>query len=106
LYWWKRFFASIQLDPGHEAVVDCDNQQTIGILTKDLLKLTTKLWHVDIHQHWLRQEVQEKRLRINWVPTARMPADGLTKTLPRQKHENFVRQLGLVDIRDRLEDFH
>ena len=106
LYWWKRFFASIQLDPGHDAAVDCDNQQTIGLMIKDLLKLTTKLRHVNIHKHWLRQEVQEKRLRINWVPTAEMPADGLTKTLPRQKHENFVRQLGLVDIRSRLEDFH
>jgi len=94
------------LDPGHDTAVDCDNQQTIGLMTKDLLKLTTKLRHVDIHKHWLRQEVQEKRLRINWVPTAEMPADGLTKTLPRQKHENFVRQLGLVDIRSRLEDFH
>ena len=60
LYWWKQFFACIQLDPGHEMAVDCDNQQMIGILTKDLLKLTIKLWHVDIHQHWLWQEVQEK----------------------------------------------
>ena len=75
-------------------------------MTKNLLKLTTKLRHVDIHKHWLRQEVQEKRLRINWVPTAEMPADSLTKTLLRQKHENFVRQLGLVDIQSRLEDFH
>jgi hypothetical protein len=24
-----------------------------------------------------------------------MPADGLTKALPRQKHEEFVRQLGM-----------
>jgi len=53
LYWWKQFFVSIQLDLGHEAAVDCDNQQMIGILTKDLLKLTIKLWHVDIYQHWL-----------------------------------------------------
>ncbi|KAF2821910.1 hypothetical protein CC86DRAFT_410313 [Ophiobolus disseminans] len=27
-----------------------------------------------------------------------MPADGFTKLLPRQKHENFIRQLGLKDI--------
>jgi hypothetical protein len=28
-----------------------------------------------------------------------MPADGLTKVLPRPKHESFVKQLGLEDIR-------
>jgi hypothetical protein len=28
-----------------------------------------------------------------------MPADGLTKVLPRLKHESFIKQLGLEDIR-------
>jgi hypothetical protein len=32
-----------------------------------------------------------------------MPADGLTKALPRQRHERFVQQLGLVDIGQRLK---
>jgi hypothetical protein len=102
-YWWKRFFQSIGLDPGHELSISCDNQQTIGLLTKETAKLTTKLRHIDIHQHWMRQEVQAKRLRVNWVRTTEMPADGLTKALPRQKHEDFVRQLGLIDIRERLK---
>jgi len=31
-----------------------------------------------------------------------MPADGLTKILPRPKHESFVKQLGLEDIRSRV----
>ena len=82
----------------------CDNQQTVGLVTKDMMKLTTKLRHVDINNHWLRQEVQSKRLQINWIPTADMPADGLTKALPRQRHEIFIRQLGLIDIRELLEN--
>ena len=32
-----------------------------------------------------------------------MPADGLTKALPRQRHETFVQQLGLVDIAEHLK---
>ena len=35
-----------------------------------------------------------------------MPADGLTKILPKQKFAEFVRQLGLVDITMRLRDLH
>jgi hypothetical protein len=31
-----------------------------------------------------------------------MPADGLTKILVRQKHAEFVRQLGLTDVKDCL----
>jgi hypothetical protein len=48
---------------------------------------------------WLRQEVEQKRIQVNWVPTDQMPADGLTKVLPRPKHKSFVKQLGLKDIR-------
>lgn len=33
-----------------------------------------------------------------------MPADGLTKPLPRQEHEIFIRQLGLVDVRRQVKE--
>jgi hypothetical protein len=64
--------------------------------------LATKLRHVDIHQHWLRQEVQANRIAVQWVSTNNMPADGLTKSLPRQRQEKFVQMLGLVNIKDKL----
>jgi len=32
-----------------------------------------------------------------------MPADGLTKALPRRKHEKFVRAVGLRDIEEQLQ---
>ena len=79
-------------------MIDCDNQQTLHLLIKDAPQLKTRLRHISIHDMWLCQEVQQGRLRVNWLPTDDMPADGLTKALPRQKHEAFVQQLGLVDI--------
>ena len=101
--WWRRFFKHIGFNPGHELTVHCDNLQTIRLLTKENQKLATKLRHVDIHQHWLRQEVQAGRIRVNWLPTNEMPADGLTKALPRQRHEQFIKQLNLTDIRTRIQ---
>ena len=67
------------------------------------MKLQTRLRHVDIHNHWLRQEYQAGRVSIRWLPTAKMPADGLTKALSRQKHEGFISLIGLVDISERLD---
>jgi hypothetical protein len=55
--WWRRFFQNICFDPGHELAILCNNHQTIQLVTKDAPKLVTKLRHVDIHQHWLHQEV-------------------------------------------------
>ena len=70
----------------------------IYLLTKDALNFIMKLKHVNIHNHWLRQEVRTGKIGIFWVPTTEMPADGLTKPLSRQKHEAFIRLLGLVEI--------
>jgi hypothetical protein len=102
-YWWNRFFRSIKFDLDTQLTVQCDNLQTIRLLTKEDPHLATKLRHVDIHKHWLRQEVQAGRVNIEWVPTADMPADGLTKSLPRQRHESFIKQLGLEDINIRIK---
>jgi hypothetical protein len=101
--WWRRLFAAIQFDMEHEISINCDNLQTIRLLKKETPRLETKLRHIDIHQHWLRQEVLANRTSVSWIPTNDMPADGLTKILPRQRHELFVRQLNLVDIKDQLE---
>ena len=93
-----RLFLQMRFYIDEIPVINCDNQQTVGLVNKEAPQLTTKLRHVDIHQFWLRQEVSEDRIKVNWVPTTAMPADGLTKPLSRQKHEDFVKQLGLVDI--------
>src|SRR5438270_10556176 len=83
-------------------IIDCDNTQTLQLIKEDTAKLITKLRHVDIHQHWLRQEYAMKRVLFQWKATKEMIADGLTKALPRQKFENFVKIIGLVDIEERV----
>jgi hypothetical protein len=95
---WTRLFKAIMFDPGHPVYLQCDNQQTVSLLLKESPQLRTKLRHIDIHQHWLRQEVQAGRITVKWVKTTEMVADGLTKLLPRLKHAEFVRMLGLEDI--------
>lgn len=61
--------------------VTISNKQTIRLLTKQMGRLQTKLRHVDIYSHWLRQEVQRNHIQVIWTPTAEMVADGLTKPL-------------------------
>jgi hypothetical protein len=102
VYWWIRFFKAIRLDPEQDIEIWCDNSQTVGLLTKIDPELKTRLRHVDIHHHWLRQEVSAGNVNITWKPTNEMPADGLTKALSIQKHQEFVKMLGLKDIGDMI----
>jgi hypothetical protein len=100
--WWNRFFTAIGFNIEHQPFISCDNQQTIGLLTKESPDLKTKLRHVDIHHHWLCQEIRSKRLNVVWEPTKTMIADGLTKMLPKQGHQDFIRMLQLHDISSRI----
>ncbi|KAJ3554331.1 hypothetical protein NPX13_g10642 [Xylaria arbuscula] len=85
-----------------QITLQCDNQQTIGLLKKEVSTLKTKLRHVDIHNHWLRQEVQRETLDVTYVPTGDMIADGLTKALPATKWAGFMTQLRLKDVKARI----
>jgi hypothetical protein len=57
-------FEDIGFKLDHELIINYDNQQTIRLLTKDLPTLVTKLKHVDIRQHWLREQVADNHLGI------------------------------------------
>jgi hypothetical protein len=96
--WWKRFFESIRFDSIKKLHIRCDNRQILRVLKKKMLKLDIKLKHVDIHRHWLRQEIQTSRISVSWCSTAEMSADDFIKMLSRQKHEKFLRQFHLIDI--------
>ena len=61
---WGHFFLNIDLNIKQELTVYCDNLQIVGLMIKDLLKLMTKLKHIDIYQHQLRQEVANQSLSI------------------------------------------
>lgn len=77
--------------------IECDNLQTIRLLVNKAMKLQTKLCHVDIHSHWLRQEVQCQTIHTIWVPIKEMIADDLIKALITAKHEAFVKTTSLED---------
>jgi hypothetical protein len=94
----NRLLDQIGLEIDEKSNLYCDNAQTVGLITKEKPQLVTKLRHVDTYHFWLRQANQAGSISVQWIPTNEMPADGLTKALPRQKHVEFVNQLRLRDI--------
>ena len=88
--WWTRFFEEIDLDLGHTIESECDKMQTIRILTSNNSQFTTKLRHLDVHHHWLRQKIQTGKIHAKWSSTTNILSDGLRKTLTPQRHKEFV----------------
>jgi hypothetical protein len=96
--YWDCFCRNIGFTLHNKKALWCDNTQTVCLTQGNVDHIQTKLCHVDIHQMWLCQEVDVRRITVKWKPTAEMPADGFTKPIPCQKHENFVEQLSMKDI--------
>ncbi|RMZ86702.1 hypothetical protein DV736_g6071, partial [Chaetothyriales sp. CBS 134916] len=82
---------------------DFQPTRTLRLINEDSVKLTTKLRHVDIHNHWLRQEAQARRVLFEYLETAQMPADRFTKALPRQKYGEFIKLIKMTNITLRLQ---
>ena len=99
----ERLMDDIKLDLGEPLRIWCDNQQTIRLVASENQRISTKLRHIDIQNMWLRQEYSKGRFEINYLPTDKMPADGLTKALSRQKFEHFRALLNLTDVQTLLE---
>lgn len=94
---------TVRLDQ-HRLRIDCDNKQTIRLVSSEIARLQTKLRHVDIHNHWIRQEIQKGHIDVQYMPTKKMIANGLTKALGDTQFKEFLTQIHLVDIAQRLQD--
>jgi hypothetical protein len=50
--------------------------------------------HLELRWRWLQQETAANRIKLKYVSGQEHPADGLTKSLTKPKHEQFVKLLG------------
>jgi hypothetical protein len=99
LIWWIHFFQKLKFDSNQKIMIYNDNLQTIRFFISEILKIETKLRHVDIAQYWLRQSIQSDYLLMNYLFIAKMITNELTKILSSQKHREFINQLRLVDVK-------
>ena len=81
----SRLFKAMTLRLNEPLIINCNNTQTLRLITEDTAKLITKLRHVDIHQHWLRQEYAMRRVLFQWKATKEMIVNRLIKALPKQR---------------------
>ena len=58
---------------------------------------------MDVQNIWVRQEYAKGSFKVEYLPTLEMPADGLTKSLPRFKFEHFRNLLNMQDARTVVE---
>ena len=72
----------------------CDNTSAISISKNPVMHSKTK--HIPIKYHFLREQVLEQKVKLEYVPSKEQVANIFTKPLPREAFEYLRQKLGVV----------
>ncbi|EGN91957.1 hypothetical protein SERLA73DRAFT_147924 [Serpula lacrymans var. lacrymans S7.3] len=70
-----------------------DNQGTIALTKNNIFHARTK--HIEICHHYIHDTVEKGQTIVLYCPTDEMPANLMTKVLPRVKLSKFTGMLGV-----------
>ena len=96
--WLRSFVSEITGKQEKPLTILCDNQGAIA-LSKDNkfhARLGTK--HIDLRYHFIREAVEDGKIKVKYVPTDENVSDIFTKALPKPKFTRFVEMLGLKEV--------
>ena len=77
-------------------ILYCDNNSAINI--SKILVMHTKKKHIAIKYHYLRELVQDKEVKMEYVNTKQQIVDIFTKPLPKDAHEYLGGKLGVIPL--------
>lgn len=93
--WWRIIFSGIGYNTNDATLILADNQGAIALAKNPTHHNGTK--HIAIRYHFTREHVNNKNIKLSYIPTIDMAADILTKPLARIAHQ---RALGMLGMRD------
>jgi hypothetical protein len=94
--WLQSFIREIVGKELDSLTIWADNQKAIALVKDNKFHSRTK--HINLCYHFIREVVEEGKVKMNYVPTNENIADIFTKALPRTRHEELVAKLGLDQV--------
>eukprot|EP00253_Pinus_taeda_P002650 PITA_02650 len=95
ILWMMQTLQDIQITCTPPISILCDNTSAISI-SKNLV-MHSKTKNIPIKYHFLREQVLEQKVKLEYVPSKEQVADIFTKPLPRETFEYLRQKLGVVD---------
>ena len=90
----KQTLQDLQVQFSEPIPIFCDNTSAISISKNPVMHSKTK--HIPIKYHFVREQVAEKNIKLEYVCTKEQIADIFTKPLPREAFEYLRQKLGIL----------
>ena len=82
----------------HPIVINCDNTSSIN-MSKNLIT-HSKTKHIPIRYHYLREQVSQKAVRLEYIDTKKQIAYIFTKPLPKKAFEHLRNYMGVIPLQN------
>ena len=92
--WMQQLLKELGFTSSAPSTLYIDNQSAISVAKNP--EHHGRMKHLDLAYFWLRDKVVEKRIQVVHLRTEDMPADLLTKALPKPQVAKLRRMMGLV----------
>jgi hypothetical protein len=91
--WWRSFLTELGLNVSGETVVLSDSKGAIDLAKNPEFHPRSK--HIDIRHHFIREQIANKSVKMEYISTEIMAADVLTKPLGRFRHHSLLKSFGI-----------
>ena len=98
IVWFKQLLAGMKIEIKDPFVIYSDNTNAINISKNPVMHSKTK--HIAIKYHFLRELVQDKEVRLEYVNTKEQIAYIFTKPLPKDAFLYLRGKLGVIPLCD------
>ena len=92
--WMKQNLQDLQVQFSEPIPIFCDNTSAINISKNHVMHSKTK--HIPIKYHFVREQVAEKNIKLEYVCTKEKIVDIFTKYLPHEEFEYLHQNLGIL----------
>ena len=96
IVWFKQLMTGMKIEIKDLVVIYCNSTSAINI-SKNLV-MHTKTKHIAIKYHLLRELVQGKQVRLEYVNTEEQIVDIFTKPLPKDAFPYLRGKLGVIPL--------
>jgi len=94
ILWMKEALKDLDICIDLPITIYCENTSAITLNKNPVMHSRTK--HIPIKYHFLREQVAEQNIILEYISTKEPIADILTKPLPREAFEHLCQKMGVI----------